>query len=262
MRAFRSIPTTRVFVFLVLVASMSGCATKGDLRSVRTEIRQLAVRQDSLLTVIERQNRLAEEARQSTEGQLTNLQGNVAQQFRDIEESLERLTELAGQNSRDIAGIRDQLALIGRAQRGAPNLGVDPGVMPGDAAPSASPDTLFETALGQMELGSLGTARRAFEQFLTTYPGHALAPSARFNLADISSQEGRYDEALDGFLEIREDYPADPKVPEALYRAALLLSEQLDREDEAVQLLNTVVNTWPDADEAEMAQQKLDELGR
>jgi len=262
MRAFPSILTTRASVLFVLVASVSGCATKGDLRSVRTEIRQLSVRSDSLRLVMERLNGLLEDNRQSAEGQLTNLQGNFSQQLRDIEESLERLTELAGQNSRDIAGIRDQFATFGRVARGVPVAAGDQPV-PGGAVPSTSPDTLFAAAQEQMALGSLATARLAFERFLSTYPNHELASSARFNLADILSQEQRYDEALDEFLEIRQLNPTDPKVPEALYRAALLMIEQLDRTDEAVQLLNTVVNSWPDSgDTVVMARQKLDELGR
>jgi TolA-binding protein len=229
---------------------------------VRTEIHQLTVRQDSLRLLIERQNRLVADTRQTTEGQFTNLQGNFSQQLRNIEVALERLTELAGQNSRDIAGIRDQLALIGRAQRGAPVLDSGSGVRPGETVPSASPDSLFAAALEPMEQGALGTARRGFEQFLTTYPAHPLAPSARFHLADILVQEGRLDEALEAFLEIRADFPTDPKVPEALYRAALIHIE-LGSPDEARGLLRIVINTdaWSDSDWAEMAQQKLDELG-
>jgi TolA-binding protein len=113
-----------------------------------------------------------------------------------------------------------------------------------------------------MELGSLATARRAFQRILDTYPTHTLAPAARFYIADILTQEGRYEEALDEFLLIRQEHPADPKVPEGLYRAALLQIERLDRRDDGLQNLRLMVNSYPDSDYADLAQQKLDELGR
>jgi len=260
MRALSSIPL-RAAVAVFLVAPLSGCATKGDLRSVRTEIRQLAVRQDSVYAALQRQNRLTVDTLRSTSSQITNLQGNFSQQLRDISEDLDQIMELAGMNSRAISGIHDQLASMGRMTRGAPLPSDDGGTTLG-AVPSTSPDSLYSAALESMELGSLATARRAFQRLLDTFPSHALAPAARFNIADILIQEGRYEEALEGFLQIRQEYPTDPKVPEGLYRAALLQIEQLDRPDEGVRNLQTVVNTWPDSDSADLAQQKLDELGR
>ena len=261
MRAFLSIPLMRAAVAVFLVAPLSGCATKGDLRAVRTEIRQLAVQQDSLLTVLQRQNRLTVDTLRSTSSQITNLQGNFSQQLRDLSEGLDRLMELAGQNSRAISGIHDQLASMGRMTRGAP-LPVDDGGTDLGAVPSTSPDSIYSAALESMELGSLATARRFFQRLLDTFPNHALAPAARFHIADIYVQEGRYEEALDEFLLIRQEHPTDPKVPEGLYRAALLQIEQLDRRDDGVRNLQLVVNSYPDSDSADLAQLKLDDLGR
>ena len=54
-------------------------------------------------------------------------------------------------------------------------------------------------------------------------------------------------------------YPASPRVPEALYRAALLHDELGDTE-EARNLLERVISGFPDSDVAELARQKLQEI--
>ena len=54
-------------------------------------------------------------------------------------------------------------------------------------------------------------------------------------------------------------YPDSPRVPEALYRAALLHDELGDAE-EARSLLERVIGGFPDSDIAELAQQRLQEI--
>ena len=78
--------------------------------------------------------------------------------------------------------------------------------------------------------------------------------------ADILVQENRLDEAKDAFLRIPELFPTAQRVPWALYRVALLEIE-MDNLDGAREYLNRVVNTYPSSGVAELARERLQEIG-
>lgn len=258
MRVVIPTPASRaVLVLLAVGTSTAGCATKGDLRNVRTEIRGLAARQDSLLAELRQQRRLTVDTLGTQTRRLTDLQGNVSQQLRTISESLDRLETLAGQNSRDIAAIRDQMVTSRRPVAGGPT---GPGSMGRDPMDTAEADTLYDIGYDLYVRNSYTAAQRAFNQFLELYPRDELAPKVHANLADILAQQGRLEDAIDKFLVIPEDFPTDPEVPSALYRVGVLHIE-LGNEDEARRYLRMVINTYPEDPMAEMAQERLDELG-
>ena len=119
---------------------------------------------------------------------------------------------------------------------------------------------LYNAGVDNFNRGNLGTARAAFQDFLDQFPNHPSVPRARMNLAEIMVQENDPRGAIEQFLSVREHHPAAPEVPEAMYRAALLHVE-LGEEDEARDLLERVVNTYPDEAVAELAREELAKLG-
>lgn len=246
-----------VLALLAVVVSTAGCATKGDLRNVRNEIRGLAARQDSLLAEMRLQRALTSDTLGRQTRQLTDLRGDVSQQLRAMAATLDALTEMAGQNSRDISAIRDQMVTARRPTVSDPMAG--PGMSSGGMS-GADADSLYDIGYDLYMRNSWNAAQRAFAQFLEQYPRDELAPKAHANLADILYQQGRIDEAIEKFLVIPEEFPTDPEVPSALYRVALLEIERGD-EDEARRHLRLIINTYPDDPMAELARERLDELG-
>jgi tol-pal system protein YbgF len=119
---------------------------------------------------------------------------------------------------------------------------------------------IFDTALTQFQRGQHTTARRAFQDFLRSYPDHALAPDAHYYLALILVQEGQLREAIQGFLEIPQLFPTAEKVPEALYQVGVAYID-LDELDDARVYLQRVVNTYPDTEAADQARERLAEIG-
>jgi hypothetical protein len=61
-------------------------------------------------------------------------------------------------------------------------------------------------------------SRRSWSASRTT----SWRPDARYYLADIAAREGDLDDALRRFMQVAELHPTAPRVPEALYRAALI----------------------------------------
>ncbi len=255
MRRTRIFPAARLLSATVAVAVMGGCATKGDIRSLQTELRAVAMRQDSLLAQLRRETRSTQDTLRTTTDQLFSFRGDIASQLRDLSQVMTRIEAMVGENQRGIGQVRDQLANLRRPTPAPSN---DPGAS-SIGGGGGEAEGLYSAGMRQLSRGSLGTARRAFEALLNSHPNHALAPDARFRLADIEEREGRLEEALGAFLEIQTLTPTAAIVPDALYRAALV-QIALGREDDAVRTLERVINTYPDAEIASLARAELADL--
>jgi TolA-binding protein len=97
------------------------------------------------------------------------------------------------------------------------------------------------------------TASTAFRRVLVEFPTHAQATDARLGLAWSLLRHDRSEDARREFLEFVRAHPGDPRAPDALELASeLALRKEADRE-EARQLLDRVVATFPAAPRSEFA---------
>jgi tol-pal system protein YbgF len=128
------------------------------------------------------------------------------------------------------------------------------------AGAGGNAEQLWAVAREQHQRGSFSTAQRAYAQFLEEYPSHPLAPEAHFFLADILAQQDRPEDAIDAFLEIQRLYPTASRVPDALFRVAIL-QRDLGNTGEARTTLERIINTYPDAPMALLARDLLEEIG-
>jgi tol-pal system protein YbgF len=253
-------------VVVLYAATLGACATKSDIRDLHTELVALAARQDSLISELRRETLSTQDTLRTQSDQLFDFRGDIAQQLRLIVQGQQRLEALVGENQRGIAGVRDQLAnLRGVAAAPAPPRLADSiaAVGPGTeavAGAGGNADQLWRVAREQHQRGSFSTAQRAYEQFLQEYPSHPLAPDAHFYLADLLVQQDRPEDAVEAFLEIQRLYPTAARVPDALYRVAILQRDLGDIE-EARATLQRIINTYPDAPMAMLARDLLEEIG-
>ena len=251
----------RVRLTAAAAFTLGGCATKGDIRDMQTELRALAMRQDSLLAQLRMEALSTQDTLRTQSDQLFDFRGQVFSQLQAIRQSLSTLEAMVGENQRGITGMRDQLANM-RRMPVAPPAVVGGGEEGGEAVSGqvpGNPDELYQNAMEQFGRGSTTTARLAFQQFLQAYPTHDRAPDAHFYLADILVQEDQLEDALAGFQEVQELCPTAARVPDALYRIALIQIE-LGDEDDAEETLERIVNTYPGTGVALLAQDKLDEI--
>ncbi len=235
----------------VLVVSTPACATKRDVRELRDVLVDGIQRQDAALADISRELEALQDTVEIQSDMVVDTRGGLAREMRQIQDQLSRLTELTGQIQRTLAALRDQVNEFERPVVGTVR---PPGSGGGDA------DQAWETARSQFNRGQLGTAKFAFEGFVQLYPEHDNAPVALYLLGDILEQEGRLEEALQGFLRVRELFPTSDRVSEALYRVGALYV-LLGDEDQARQYLRRVIATYPGTAAAALAQEKLREIG-
>ena len=103
--------------------------------------------------------------------------------------------------------------------------------------PGCSAKLSKQTGLGAAELFDIGVkkaeqkkysdAADAFQLLIERYPTSPLAPQAQFGLAKNRMEDGSDVEAEVAFDDFLRLYPADPRVPDALYLKGELLSRQV-----------------------------------
>jgi tol-pal system protein YbgF len=259
----------RYGVLTIAALAWAGCATKGDIRTLQTEFRNemraIAERQDSMLAELRLQTTLMQDTLRTQSDQLFDFRGQIATQLQAISQSIARLEAISGENQRGITSMRDQLANMRRGTMGAPPLQMVDSTQVGGGTPETLPGTggnaeqLYGVAREQHNRGSFATAQRAYEDFLGQYPSHPLAADAHFFLADVLVQQERPEDALERLQQIPTLFPTATRVPDALYRIAVLQSEAGD-EDEARATLERLVATHPDASITFLAREMLEEL--
>ena len=259
--------SARIAAVALATVVLGACATKSDIRDLQTELRSLAVRQDSLIAQLRREALSTQDTLRTQSDQLFDFRGDIARQLQSIAQSVTRLEALAGESQRGITGVRDQLANLrggGTTTQQAPVL-VDGaptggGVAEAVAGAGGNAEQLYGVAREQHQRGSFSTAQRAYTQFLEEYPSHTLAPDARYFMADILVQQDRPQDAIEALLEIQRLYPTAARVPDALYRVATLQRE-LGNTDEARSTLQRLINTYSESPMALLARDLLEEIG-
>ena len=256
-RSQRSV-AVRVVLTMAAAVTLGSCATKGDLRNLQTEIRMLAARQDTLLAQLRMETLSTQDSVRTQSDQIFDFRGEITRQLRDIARGLGTLEALVGQNQQAISGVRDQVANLRRSERTPPPRAADDStrvLVQG----GGDPEELYRAVQQQVARGSLNTARAAFGEFLSSHPNHKFAPDAHYFLADILFQQENFADALEAFREVQRRFPTASRVPDSLYRIAVIQIE-MDDLDEAEQTLQRIVNTYAGSIMAELAADKLDEI--
>ncbi len=247
----------------LLGSSLAACATKTDFRNLESEVRALAARQDTAtlaLQRVQRVNRTVIDSVGALSESLFEFRGDVSNRLLSIQDQLLLLGELVGQSQRSLATMREEL--IAQRQQLEDRLSArgEPGdtleVVGGEAGEQDAADVAFASLQTELDRGNLNTARRGFERFISMYPNSEFAPSAHLHLGELLSGEERLEEAVAMYLEVPRLFPTAEEVPDALYRAGVL-SIELNDFEQARQLLERLVNTYPGHRYVEQARERL-----
>lgn len=257
----------RLLVLALLSLLASGCATKGDLRDVQTDLRSVTGRLDLLLEQIERQNRMSLDTLSQQRNQIVDFQGTVTSRLREILDELSRIQSLAGANANAITQIENQLAEIRYAMRTGSAIGrggtagaggeeAEPGGPPGGGDSGPAQD-IYESSQRQFNMGNWSAARSGFQMLVDQYSNTEYGPLARYRLGQIAVEQERYQEAISYYQELREFHPSSPEAPRALFGIGVVYLDHLDDEDRGREALQRFVNTYSGHELAELARERL-----
>lgn len=236
---------------VLLLLPLAACATKADVRDLQGEIRELNARQEALMRELQAEQRMQRDSIRMVADQLGEHRIQFVRTLRDMEEHLIQFRELMGVSQQELAALRDQM---NRRQVPEPAART-----PERADPGGEATEIYQQALSQLRRESLTAARFGFEDVVERFPNHEITPSARYFLAEILVRRDELDEAIEAFLLIPQFHPAADRVPEALYRVAIIHRDRGET-DEARAYLERVVNSWSDHPIAEDAERALREL--
>jgi len=253
----------------VLLLGLAGCATKGQVRLLEGELRAMRIetaRRDSaraaaLVAVIGLQQRIMDSLSAGREA-LRTLDVRIQDDITEVQRQLLQLQELTGQSQRRLSELKGQIDA--RAEQAAAAGMTRPAPAPGDStmapppAPTASADQMYQGARAQLTRGALGTARRGFQDFIRTYPTHALIPDALNSVGESFTVEAP-DSAVAYYTQVVSVHPRSNAAPTALYKLGRL-EETRNNSAGARAYYERLVREYPRSDLIEVVRDRLKNL--
>lgn len=120
-------------------------------------------------------------------------------------------------------------------------------------------DEGYNRSLTLFREGKYGEAMDGFVRFLDVYPKSELADNAQFWIGESYMALKQYEKAILAYQDVIEKYPKGNKVPNAMQRQAMAWLE-IDDKTSARAVFKKLIRQFPNSDEAKIAQKKLDEL--
>ncbi len=256
--------------FLLVLGLTAGCALKGDVRRVELQVGALRgelarsdslrrTERDSILAVIA----VVQQSLAAQQAYLVQLRGDVKTDLLAVQQQLVAVQELTGQSQQRLTELRTRIEE--RAQQPVPTLDTAAGRPAVPVGPSGNPagpgpDQMYDLSLQQYRRGSMATARLGFREFLRIFPTHERAGEALFYVGETFAQD-HSDSAAAVYETVVKTYPNSPRAPSALYKLGLL-AEQRGEKPAARTYYARVIAGYPRSDEANLARDKLQRLGR
>ena len=262
---------------LIAGIALGACARQSDVRRIELQVRRLreeTAQRDSarvvqLEQVIALQRRIIDSLSKQ-ESRLLAFRGDIRADLTEVQRQLVQVQELTGQSQQRLSELRGQidartqavaLAAATAARGGTGGGGGDSTGGSGGMPSGPSPDQLYELSIQQLRRGSPQTARVGFQKLLQDYPAHERAADAQFFIGESWGDKTAPDSASAAYDRVITNYPNSSRIPTALYRLGLISEQKKDRAA-ARQYYNRLVTGYPRSEEASLARDKLQALGR
>ena len=118
------------------------------------------------------------------------------------------------------------------------------------------PSKIYETAYNEFLLGKYEVAVFDFKSFLKQYKDHDLAEQAQYYIGESLYSQEKYSAAFEEYKKVEESYSDSNLIPSARLKMALCL-ELLNKKNDAVIILQTILTDYPKTAEAFTAKEKI-----
>jgi len=198
---------------------------------------------------------------------------DLSSQIDELQAKLEDTNYRLAQLSQQIAATNQELKTFRSLPSLPPNtapegtVGGDPQQQPVQPPPQqnpgrggADPQTLYNSAYNDYLKGSYDLAMREFQEYLANFPTTELADNATYWIGECFYRQRRFRQAVEQFDTVLERYSRSDKVAAATLKKGYALLELGERSQGVVQLRH-VIKQYPNSDEANLARQRLREIG-
>jgi tol-pal system protein YbgF len=238
--------------FIALAVLACGCATRGSVRNIRSELADLH-NEVALL-------------RQADE-QMSRETATALGDIKALEARVKDLTAIANRTTADVSRINTRL---GETDESLKRIQTEITAKPAAAAAPAPPierpareparapqaESAYGTALATFRAREHGQAVLEFLDFIGKYPKHPLAANAQYWIGEAYYSQRDYRQALVEFQKVLEYPLANGKVPDALLKMGLCYTN-LREPARANDMWTRVVGEFPSSDAAGQARSFL-----
>ncbi|HEY6838979.1 MAG TPA: tol-pal system protein YbgF [Geobacteraceae bacterium] len=274
---------------IALVLALAGCASKGDLnvvqsdldeikgRSFRTEKELVGLRADFTdemnkkaresareLAKLDKQIAALQEGLKDIDTlrkTSADLQANLDTNKVDMRALTGKVDDLSLQVKKpadDLAVFRDDLerrltAIEDRLKR------LEEGKTTAEPKKEQTPDALYQQGLAAAKSGKPQKAREILTKFVEAYPAHELTPNARYWIGETYYSEKNYEQAILEFQQLIKDFPGKEKVPAAMLKQGMAFKELGDVKS-ARYVYKKLMDDFPSVPEAKTAKERLKEM--
>lgn len=262
----------RFLLGLLLAAAgvaAAGCVSSQDIEGLRSQLsdvqrqvlqvqKQASSKQEveSLEATVGKQMDSLLKTEADMQLKLQELSGQIEALQAKLEDTNFRLSQL----SQQIAGTNQELKSFRNAPRPETEPAPAPPAAPAAPPSAADPQSLYNAAYNDYLKGSYDLALRGFQQYLETFPSTALAANATYWTGECYYRQRRYRQAIEQYDAVLNRYPRSDKTASALLKKGYAYLELGERSQGVVQLQH-VLRQYPTSDEANLARQRLREIG-
>jgi tol-pal system protein YbgF len=127
-------------------------------------------------------------------------------------------------------------------------------------AQAPPPDVLYNNALRDYNGAKNDLAAQEFTDYIKFYPNTDLAGNSYFYLAEIQFRQGNYQQAIQNYDLVLQNFPSGNKAASAELKKGFALLE-LGKQDDGVRELRHLLQRYPHSPEALQARERLRKLG-
>jgi tol-pal system protein YbgF len=267
---------------LAVALAFAGCVTPQDIEGLQSQLsdiqrqvlqiqkqspskEEVSSQVSSLGTSVGRQMESLLKTEADMQVKLQDLSSQIDELQAKLEDTNYRLAQLSQQiatTNQELKSFRSTAPPAGTVlPDGTQPPPANPG-NPGNAGggPSADPQALYNGAYNDYLKGSYDLALREFQEYLDNFPATDLADNATYWIGECYYRQRRFRQAVDQFNAVLEKFPRSDKVAAATLKKGYAHLELGERSQGVVQLRH-VIRTYPTSDEANLARQRLREIG-
>jgi tol-pal system protein YbgF len=268
----QAVKWARAAAALPLVLAAMGCIMPDQLATFQKDVTDV---QRSLETLSKSQAELAEKvaAQESNAGinefvkrsELADLTAQLEQIVRQTTATADKVDQVNARVDRLSQDVQTSRDAARRATPLPPPTGGADAAAPAGTAPLAgsvpNPSALYSSAYADFSKGNYALAIQGFEEYAERYADTELADNALYWIGECNFSQGRYKVAVDAFDAMLEKYPRSDKAAAANLKKALAFV-QLNQLGQGIEQLRFVTATYPGTDEARIASDRLQSLGK
>jgi tol-pal system protein YbgF len=263
---------------LPLILAATGCIMPDQLASYQKDVAEVQRSLDALsksqaeLTkkVADQESKTGADdvVKRSEIADMTAQLDQLVRQTTATSDKIDQVNARVDRLSQDVQSTRDAAR---RAMPVAPPAGsADAGTAAGVAAGAATapltgsapnPSALYSSAYADFSKGNYALAVQGFEEYAERYPDTELADNALYWIGECNFSQGKYKAAVDSFDAMLEKYPKSDKAAAANLKKALAFV-QLNQIGQGIEQLRFVTANYPGTDEARIANDRLESLGK